>query len=337
MTLLWYLHDHGSGHLGRARAVIPHLDTDVVVAAGPGVAAAAAAALDVQVVELPADHCHPDPPTQGPWHHAPATPAMRQRAEALTDIVRRWRCEGAVVDLSVEVTVLCRLLGLSTVTLRQSGRRNDLAHQIGLESANTVWVPQHRELEFIDTPVDERWSFSGAFSRFDNLCPPRNGNRRRAAKRRLVLLTGRGGSTLTMKTWRVASAPRGWEVLLVGDHPVWSRGDVASLGYVEPVWDVLRHADVVITGGGWSSVADVVAAGAALVIVPEPRPFDEQCTRAAALADAGLAVALPRWPSPQQVHLVVEEALALDRLRWHQYYDRRGAQRAAEIIGGALG
>ena len=39
------------------------------------------------------------------------------------------------------------LLGLRTVTVRQSGRRDDEAHRIGLASADVVWVPQHRDLE----------------------------------------------------------------------------------------------------------------------------------------------------------------------------------------------
>ena len=74
----------------------------------------------------------------------------------------------------------------------------------------------------------------------------------------------------------------------MGDHPVCAAGSVASMGYLEPVWDVLSGADVVITSGGWSAVADVVASGAALVVVPEERPFDEQRLRAEALDRAAV-------------------------------------------------
>ena len=35
-TVLWYVHDHGHGHLQRARAVLRHVKVPVVVAAGPG-------------------------------------------------------------------------------------------------------------------------------------------------------------------------------------------------------------------------------------------------------------------------------------------------------------
>ena len=45
--VLWYVHDHGTGHLARARAVIPHLRHGTVVAAGPAVADVADGDFDV--------------------------------------------------------------------------------------------------------------------------------------------------------------------------------------------------------------------------------------------------------------------------------------------------
>ena len=54
-AVLWYLHDHGLGHVHRARAVLPQLDASVVVAAGPGVADIARRVLDAPVITLPSD------------------------------------------------------------------------------------------------------------------------------------------------------------------------------------------------------------------------------------------------------------------------------------------
>ena len=71
-AVLWYVHDHGSGHLARAAAVLPHLSSNVVVAAGPGIAARAARALDSAIVALPSDVPVEPSRTIGPWHHAPA-------------------------------------------------------------------------------------------------------------------------------------------------------------------------------------------------------------------------------------------------------------------------
>lgn len=330
-TVLWYLHDHGSGHLQRARAVIPSLDSAVVVACGPGTYARAGNALTVPVVRLPSDVPSTPAATVGPWHHAPTSPEVRARTMALVEAIRAYRCTTAVVDVSMEVVALARLMGLRVIALRQSGRRHDIAHRIGFDSADVVWVPQCQALEPVDLPVDERWRFTGAFSRFDLLAPPPAPARHRR-QRLVVLLTGSGGHGLDVAHWRHARPPDGWRVVIAGtDGP--SCGDgVDVVGSVDPVFPLLAEADVVIASAGWSAVADIVSAAGRLVLVPEDRPFDEQRVRAQALSAAGLTVVRDRWPSPEHLPAVLEEAGQLEPCRWHDHYDRRGAQRAAALV-----
>jgi UDP-N-acetylglucosamine--N-acetylmuramyl-(pentapeptide) pyrophosphoryl-undecaprenol N-acetylglucosamine transferase len=329
-TVLWYVHDHGAGHLARAAAVLPHLAVPVVVAAGPGIAARAAQLLDVPVVSLPGDVPDPPQPTVGPWHHAPSCLEQRRRTAALAAAIDRHRCTTAVVDVSMEVTVLARLHGLRVVTVRQSGCRDDAAHRIGLASADVVWVPQHRELEPISDPVDGRWRFTGPFSRLDvGVPPPLEG---RTDTRRAVLLVGAGGTSFDDVEWRCATAPRGWEVVIVGTEHRWRHGGVTSLGRIADVGPVLAGADVVIAGAGWGAVADAVAVGARLVLIAEHRPFAEQATRVAALAAAGLAVDAKRWPAPSGLGPVLAAAERLEPGRWARYHDGHGAHRAAALV-----
>lgn len=331
-SILWYLHDHGRGHLDRARAVIPHLDAPVVVAAGPGIHDAARSVLDVPVVALPSDVPVQPARTTGPWHHAPSGTAVRIRSIALAAAIERHRCVTAVVDVSMEVTVLARLFGLRVVTLRQSGRRNDHAHRIGLDSADVVWVPQHRDLEPLDAPPGDHWTFTGTFSRFDQLPHRSRCDQRRQRRRLAVLMVGQGGHSLALDDWRGATAPRSWRVAIAGTGERSSAGDVTFVGHREPIFPLLEAADVVITSAGWSAVADTVAAGAHLVVIPEERPFDEQHVRARALAAAGLAISSERWPAPDELETIVTAATALDPGRWHTYHDGRGAHRAAHLI-----
>jgi UDP-N-acetylglucosamine--N-acetylmuramyl-(pentapeptide) pyrophosphoryl-undecaprenol N-acetylglucosamine transferase len=332
-TILWYLHDRGRGHLGRAQAVLPNLSAPVVVAAGPHIADAARRGLDVEVVRLPPDTADDCPTPRGPWHHAPAGPLLRSRSLALVDVVARARCTTAVVDVSMEVTTLSCLLGLRTVTVRQSGRRDDQAHRIGLASADVVWVPQHRDLEPLADPTDGRWFFSGPFSRFDaehaSMSPPCNGTRRR-----VVVVLGGGGSAFDEDEWRRSVPPSGWEVVIAGGGAGWVNGSVSAVGHVEPLFGLLQTADVVITSAGWSAVADVVAAGRPFVAIAEARPFDEQAVRCAALAARGLACTRSSWPSPHDLPGILDEAGALDPAAWAPYHDGAGARRAAAMIDG---
>jgi predicted glycosyltransferase len=107
---------------------------------------------------------------------------------------------------------------------------------------------------------------------------------------------------------------------------------VASVGHVECLGSLLGAADVVVASAGWGAVADAVAARARLALVPEPRPFEEQATRVAALAAAGLAVDVGTWPSPARLGTVLDDAMRLTPADWAPFYDGQGACRAAALI-----
>jgi predicted glycosyltransferase len=228
----------------------------------------------------------------------------------------------------MEVVTLCSLLGLRTIATRQSGTRSDPAHRIGLSCADVVWVPQHRDLEPISDGVDERWIFTGAFSRNDDLTTVPTAT----APRLVLLVVGGGGSTFDDAGWRDASAPPGWRIVIAGTPHRWSNGGVCSVGHVEPLAGLLGAASVVISAAGWSSVADAVAARTRLVLVPERRPFDEQVARARRLHELGLAIALATWPHPRCLAALVEQAERLTPSRWEPFYDRCGAPRTAAMI-----
>lgn len=330
--VLWYVHDHGTGHLARARAVIPHLRHGTVVAAGPAVADVARDELDGPVVGLPGDVPATATPTVGPWHHAPSGQAVRQRSLALVDAVATFGCTVAVVDVSMEVTVLARLCGLRVVTVRQSGCRSDAAHRIGLASADVVWVPQHRELEPIGdevAAVDDRWHFTGAFSRFD-------GSPHRVIEadgtRLALIVVGAGGTGLDLGAWRAATAPPGWRVVIAGAPDQWCHRGITSVGRIDDLAPLLRTADVVVASAGWGAVADAAATDARLVVVPETRPFAEQEARAGALAGHHLAVVRPHWPAAAELDDLAAAVARLPAGRWARYYDGHGAERAAAMI-----
>jgi hypothetical protein len=332
-SVLWYVHDVGSGHLHRAAAVLEHLDVPAVVAAGPGIDLSrlppSPAVRAGGLLALPSDVPAEPTPTVGPWHWAPASPQLRARADALAAAIARYRCTTAVVDVSAEVAVLARMMGLRVVALRQSGRRDDDAHRIGFASADAVWVPQHPELDPVEADLVGRAIFTGAFSRFDrpHAAVAPSGPRPPA----VTVLVGAGGHHFPCAAWRTASASPSWPVVIAGLRERWHGDGICSVGHVD-VEPLLRRSAVVVTAAGWASVADAAACGARLVVVAEPRPFDEQVVRAEALAAAGLAVHLPSWPTPAQLPAVIERAMALAPDAWAPYYDGRGAQRAADLV-----
>lgn len=334
-SLLWYVHDHGVGHLHRARAVLDHLDVPVVVASSLPEQAQACFDASVTWRTLRPDRAEDALQGPGPLHHAPAARAARERCADLLDVVEHHDCTSAVVDVSAETVLLCRLAGLRVVAVRQSGERTDEGHHLAHECADVVWVPQHRCLEPGIDDLD-RVSCTGGFSRYDGRTVARDASRRRLGldgdRTLAVVIVGAGGSTFPEQRWRSEPAPPHVDVIIAGLAQRWDQGSVRSVGVVGDLFDLLCAADAVVTAGGWGSVHDAASAGVRAAVVAEPRPYDEQRVRVDALRRAGLVVALDEWPGPSELPEVLASTDALAPQRWSPWYDHAGAQRAAALI-----
>ena len=91
-------------------------------------------------------------------------------------------------------------------------------------------------------------------------------------------------------------------------------------------------ADVVVTHAGQSCIADVAAAQRPAVIIPQPRPYDEQQATSRVLRQYRLAVVLRRWPDQRAWPALVTQAQASGPDRWRRWNIRGAAARAADAI-----
>ena len=87
-----------------------------------------------------------------------------------------------------------------------------------------------------------------------------------------------------------------------------------------------------VTHAGQNAVADVALTDAAVIVIPQHRPFAEQHATAAALSHAGLTVEVSEWPSADRWPGLLTGTLALDRSEWSRLQVRGAAARAAEVI-----
>lgn len=349
----WYVHDHGSGHRRRLEAVAAHLD-EPVTGMGSGEPAEGVGWLPLPPDAVRAPALGPaatDPTAGGALHWAPlGEPGMLGRAETVAAWARTSGCRLLVVDVSVEMLLLGRLLGLPTVAVLQPGDRRDPAHVLGYATAAALLAPWPGSA---DAGARTRWGawrgtrdvrsrtrWTGAFSRFDGRPqePDRTGC---PAGRCAVLVLGRGGHTVRASDVRdAASATAGWHWHVAGDlvedepvdHPA-----VVEHGRVADVWPLLCTADVVAGPCGGGLVADVAAAGTPFLALPQPRPFDEQAALARMLDRSGLAGVARRWPAARAWPRLLDR-LAADpagtAARWRTWADGAGAARAAAVVSG---
>jgi hypothetical protein len=325
-VLAWYVHHHGRGHLGRLLAIAPHLDADLVCLSSLPEPDALPAhctwvRLDRDDDPLPGggEPAGADPTAGGLLHWAPLRhPGHGRRLARVAREITTRGAAAVVVDVSVEVTLLARLLGVPPVLLAQPGERDDEPHALGLRAAARVVAPWPADLVPAAhlAPVRDKVVFTGGISRFEGRPVP-GGDRSG-----VLLLGGRGGSAVAPEqvAAAVAATPgRPWTVLGAGG------------AWTEDPWTALTGAGTVVSWAGQNSVADLAVAGARAVVVPQPRPFAEQVTTARALGRAGLAVVEPAWPPAERWPGLLDRAAALEP-DWSRWRTAGAAARAAEAV-----
>lgn len=308
----WYVHDHGRGHLQRLLSVSRHLHAPVTgLSSYPAPEGFAG-----EWVQLASDRPtgdERDVTAGGTLHWSPLGPSgLRDRMTAIAAWVERARPGLVVVDVSVEVAVLVRSLGVPVVVVAMRGDRTDRAHRTAYDLATGLLAPWPASTaepwpqEWLDKTVHV-----GALSRFDGRpsAPP-------PGRRRVAVLWGEGGVGVSDDDLALAQqATPDW---------TWTVGS-------PDVWRLLQDSDVVVTHAGQSALAEVAAARRPAVVLPQERPFGEQHGTAAVLEARGLAVARPTWPQPEQWPVLLEQAVAAGS-RWEEWSDGQGACRAAEAV-----
>lgn len=313
-----YAHHHGAGHLTRCRAVAaalaPHHET-VILSSHP----------DADVVLPPDAPAGPDArqDAQGALHWAPVgVDGHTERLAVIAAWIQRHRPAAFHVDLSVEVTAFVRLMGIPTTVQALPGIRDDAPHALGFRLADRIiaawpdWVPLPAHLE----PFAAKVRRVGGISRFDGRpsTTPRG--------RDTAILLGGGGQDGSPGYWR--------DVARLATEHLGGRARLLGLDeWVEDPFELLAAARLVISAAGQNSVADLAAAGARAVVLPQTRPFQEQAATARILAQAGLATvpehpglpALTAWPQ------LLQRALAGEP-HWQSWQVAGAAQRAAGVV-----
>lgn len=311
----YYVHHHGRGHLARASCVAAEAEEPVVALSSLPEPDGHPFASWVGLPPDPALEPAADARAGGTLHWAPLDSAgYRNRMADIAEWVAAHRPRLMVVDVSVEVTALVRLLAVPVVVVAGPGLRDDAPHLLAHRMATRVLAPWPA----LDEPSP--WCRTGAFSRFDHhVVPPPA-----AGSGRVLVLLGAGGAEFDPDALRQAADDTGW-----------AYGELGGTGrWVDDPWDELLAADVVVTHAGLGALAEVSAARRPAVVLPQPRPFGEQDATAARLARAGLAEVPDRLPSRRTWPAVLDRALGRGGAGWARWNDGGGAARFVGALTG---
>ena len=241
-------------------------------------------------------------------------------------LIARWVQEmrpcAMVIDVSVEVALFVRLLGVPVIVMTVPGERTDGPHMLVHQLADHILAAWPKEL------YEPAWlrihatktSYVGGISRFDD-----RGVRSPAKDRTSVLvLGGMGGCEFDQATVD-ATAARLPEI-------IWRTLGLRGGPRTADPWPEICAADIVVTHGGQNCIADVATARRPAVVLPQSRPFDEQHATAEVLHRHGLAVAFNGWPEDSAWLRLLDGARASDPRKWEQWQTAGAATRAAQEI-----
>lgn len=241
--------------------------------------------------------------------------------DAIAQWIRDARPEVFVVDVSVEVAVFVRLMGIPVVVTALPGNRVDAPHQLVhrvVDQIIAAWPKNLRVPPWL-RPHESKTAFVGGISRFD-------GRTRREGEHdgtKVLVLSGAEG----MPVYDGEVDLRG------GSDPViWESVGVTPGDWTADPWPQLSAADVVVTHAGQNCIADVAAASRPTIVIPQPRPFDEQRATAQVLRRHRLAVVAARWPQRGAWPALLDRARSLDTERWKLWETEGAAGRAARAI-----
>jgi hypothetical protein len=320
----WYAHHVGAGHVARARVVASLMSADVtILSSAPRPDDWPAE----RWVDLPPDDAAGglDHDAGGTLHWAPLQhKGFSDRMRAVASWVNDRDPSTLVTDVSVEVALLARLLGVPVVTFVKPGDRSDQQHQLGYDSAAALVATWPREARVVggwQPRWDEKTTWLGSFSRFDGRATtPSPGHRR------VALVWGAGGTDVTEQQIDAARRATGG----------WSWTVCRDVG-ADELWRTLQDADVVVGHAGQNVVSEVAAARRASVIIAQGRPHDEQRFTVRGLKSLGIGRPQSEWPDATEWPALLDAAARTDTARWEQWTDGAGALHCARLIDEVAG
>lgn len=336
MRIGYYAHHHGSGHCRQAdklAALLPlELRQQMTVFTSLAIDDYRFTTLsDTQIIRLSAEDQLPDEVLAGRagvyWqpsslHYSPVGNSnIQNRSWQLLDTIKQRHIDVMVIDVSVEIAMLCRAASVPYLYVRLAGERDDLPHlsafagALGLlapypqmlEAAKTPEWVRHKTLylDFLPMTTTEPLSRKAFLHLLTSLLPHPDSAIPSKSQQQIIdqkdnnqslplvvtVIKGYGGHEAidaTLLELRCVLP----DALIVSLGPIGDDKrkytDIAT--QVDDVTPFIAHSDLLLMACGLNGIAQVYGWKTPLVVLPDARPHREQEVMAEALISNGRAV-----------------------------------------------
>lgn len=328
MRLGYYAHHHGSGHCRQIDKLAALLPTEArqqltVFTSLTSDTYTFAAIDEAQVVRLPAEDERADDVLAGRagqyWqpaslHYSPVGNSdIQQRSHKILDTIYQRRIDLMIIDVSVEVAMLCRAASVPYLYVRLPGIRDDEPHLNAFAGALALLAPYPRTLESTKTP--EWISQKTLYLDFINTQQRDAQTYQDFIKDLMQLITDKKALSLMLNdkdkdTPTIVTVIKGYGghqaidaklpelrqllpyafIISLGPIDEDKRHYVDIAAEVSNVTPFIEHSDYLLMACGLNAVAQAYDYATPLVVLPDDRPHQEQEVMAEAFIAQGRAL-----------------------------------------------
>ncbi|WP_296403752.1 hypothetical protein [Psychrobacter sp.] len=322
MNIGYYAHHHGSGHCRQADKLAALLSVDdrshiTVFTSISAEAYTFNSIPESQVVRIAAEDELDTDTLKGRageyWqpnslHYSPVGNSnIQKRAHQLLDNIHKLNIELMIIDVSVEVAILCRAASIPYLYVRLPGIRDDIPHVNAFAGSLAMIAPYPKSL---DASVTPEWLPSKTLyldfvntSQLGILSYPEfisslvsfsNNNHLyiELDERPIVtVIKGYGGhEDIDNKLPKLRELLPHTLIISLGPIHHNKRAYVDIAAEVNDVMPFIEHSDCLLMACGLNAISQVYSTDTPLVVLPDYRPHNEQHFTAQALINEGRAV-----------------------------------------------
>jgi len=310
-TIFYFVHAHGNGHRATFNMLYPALSVFfkvIAITTNSGITEYLNEKHDVHVLELPpkypADYVIPAHTFSKAFEVTPYEIEPAVRAKALAEAIEYYKPKALYCDGVPELAIMTRGMGVPVVLVHLPGNMmGDPTQVFAHELADHIIAHFPSSLEQANYEFISKTYYSRYISQYAGYeIKP---SKRSDSNNVTILL---GYDNYDESVLKNMTKDQNTRFTIIGNKRDYDLDkNCTLLGRVEDIGAVIA-GEVVVSAAGQNTISELLSLGKRLILLPEPRPYDEQVVHANVLANQNVALLAQETFSAEQWQNVLQKA-----------------------------
>ncbi len=312
--IFYFVHAHGNGHRATFNLLYPALSVYfkvIAITTNSEITGYLNRKHGVQVLELPpkypAGYHVPEHTFSKAFEVTPYAMEPAGRAKALANAIEHYQPKVFYCDGVPELAIMVRGMGVPVALVHLHGNvMTDPTQVFAHELADHIIAHFPAQLEQENYPFASNTYYSGYLSQYAGyeLTKSESSNSHEVT----ILL---GYDNYDESVLKNITEDQSTQFIIIGNKRNYKlRENCTQLGSVKDISEVIA-GETIISAAGQNTIAELLSMGKKLILLPEPRPYDEQAVHAKVLSDKKVALLAQEDFNPRQWQNMIQEAKAL--------------------------